>query len=75
MNLTPAKYWRIACAAEVEVDKPSDQYVLPERLANQSSPPTRGHGLAIAAYDEQATTGLLRWVGVRRVSTAATSSR
>lgn len=64
MNLTPAKYWRISCPLDLDVERPTEQFVIPERLANHASPPARGHGLAIAGYDEHATTGLLRWVGI-----------
>jgi hypothetical protein len=38
--------------------------LLPDALSKQVSPPARGHGLIIAAYDESAQTGMLNWVGV-----------
>ncbi|VVP48250.1 hypothetical protein PS838_05212 [Pseudomonas fluorescens] len=62
--LTPAKYWRVACPLDIEVPQPASTYPLPEGLANQASPPAKGHGLTIAAYDEISQTGLLRWIGV-----------
>jgi hypothetical protein len=62
--LTPSKYWRIACDLDANVAKPSARFTLPDELAGQKSPPTRGHGITIAAYDAAMQTGLLRWVGV-----------
>lgn len=62
--LTPAKYWRVACALDDDVAQPPSTFTLPEDLANQYSPPVRGHGITIAAYDEAEQTGLLRWLGV-----------
>lgn len=72
MNLTPSKYWRIACSSDVDLEPPAQQFVLPDSLASKASPPTRGHGLTIAAYDEVATTGLLKWVGVIAASNDVT---
>jgi hypothetical protein len=62
--LTPSKYWRVPCELEAEVAEPPTEFTLPEVLSKQSSPPTPGHGITIAAYDEAAATGLLRWVGI-----------
>lgn len=62
--LTPAKYWRIPCALEGVISEPSSEFALPPALANQTSPPTRGHGIAIAAYDENEQIGLLQWIGL-----------
>lgn len=61
--LTPAKYWRVACELD-DVDQPPPTFTLPEELANQASPPTRGHGITVAAYDSAEQTGLLRWLGI-----------
>jgi hypothetical protein len=46
------------------MDMPSTEFALPLALANQVSPPARGHGITIAAYDEEEQTGLLRWLGI-----------
>ena len=62
--LTPAKYWRIPCPLNAVTDEPSAEFTLPLALANQASPPARGHGITIAAYDELEQTGLLRWLGI-----------
>jgi hypothetical protein len=62
--LTPSKYWRVPCDLNSEIDEPSPIFTVPEKLANQSSPPTRGHGITIAAYDEVEQTGMLRWLGI-----------
>lgn len=62
--LTPAKYWRIPCALDSVLDAPSIEFTLPSALALQTSPPTRGHGITIAAYDNDSQTGLLRWLGI-----------
>jgi len=47
-----------------EAAEPFAEFALPPALANQASPPTRGHGITIAAYDEVGQTGLLRWLGI-----------
>ncbi|MCW5640959.1 MAG: GIY-YIG nuclease family protein [Rhodoferax sp.] len=62
--LTPSKYWRVPCDLTIEVPEPCKEFTLPAALTKQSSPPARGHGITIAAYDEAATAGLLRWVGI-----------
>jgi hypothetical protein len=62
--LTPAKYWRIACDLDCDIARPPSTFTLPVGLASQTSPPTRGHGITIAAYDEVEQTGLLRWLGI-----------
>lgn len=62
--LTPSKYWRVACSLESVTPLPPATYPLPQELAEQAKPPTRGHGIAIAAYDETEQTGILRWIGV-----------
>jgi hypothetical protein len=62
--LTPPKYWRVPCELNSELAQPPLTFTLPEELANQASPPTRGHGITIAAYDEAEQTGMLRWLGV-----------
>lgn len=64
LMLTPAKYWRVPCALEAAVSEPSSEFALPPALANQAAPPTRGHGITIAAYDEVEQSGLLRWLGI-----------
>lgn len=61
--LTPSKYWRVPCDLNSEIVQPSSTFTLPKELASQVSPPTRGHGIAIAAYDEVEQTGMLRWLG------------
>lgn len=61
--LTPAKYWRVPCDLAFEVPLPPTTFTLPPSLASQVTPPTRGHGIAIAAYDEAEQIGLLRWLG------------
>lgn len=62
--LTPSKYWRVPCAIDADSSPPSNQFNLPEALAAQSSPPRMGHGITIAAYDEEQQIGLFRWLGV-----------
>lgn len=62
--LTPAKYWRVPCDLEAEISAPCSQFILPLELANQASPPARGHGITIAAYDAAEQTGLLTWLGI-----------
>lgn len=62
--LTPAKYWRIPCSLDFALDEPTNELILPPVLANQVSPPSRGHGITIAAYDDIGRTGLLRWLGI-----------
>lgn len=61
---TPPKYWRIACDLDLVSAEPPPTFLLPDSLANQSSPPAIGHGLAIAAYDRPENTGILKWVGI-----------
>lgn len=60
---TPSTYWRVPCSPAYEVAEPSSTFTLPEELASQTSPPTRGHGITIAAYAEAEQTGMLRWIG------------
>jgi hypothetical protein len=72
--LTPSKYWRVLCSLNDETPYPPTDFTLPESLASQSSPPTRGHGITIAAYDEDSQTGFLRWVGVVTAGTGSTRS-
>lgn len=62
--LTPQKYWRAPCDLDSEPPRPPTEFILPEALASQSSPPRVGHGITVAAYDEGEQTGLLRWLGV-----------
>lgn len=50
--LTPLKYWRVPCSLDAGDSRPATKFALPEVLANQSSPPRIGHGITIAAYDE-----------------------
>lgn len=69
--LTPAKYWRVACKLDCEVARPPSMFSLPEGLASQASPPTLGHGITIAAYDETQQTGMLRWLGIITGGTGA----
>lgn len=62
--LTPSKYWRVPCDLDSEIAQPPSTFTLPKELVKQSSPPTRGHGITVAAYDEAEQTGMLRWLGV-----------
>lgn len=62
--LTPSKYWRVPCELDAAVQQPAQEFSLPESLAGQALPPSRNHGIAIAAYDEARQTGLLYWVGI-----------
>lgn len=62
--LSPAKYWRVPCDLYVESLQPSSTFALPEQLANQASPPTRGHGITVAAYDQSEQMGMLKWLGL-----------
>ena len=62
--LTPAKYWRVACELDADTPRPASSFSLPAELANQASPPAKGHGITIAAYDETEQMGMLRWVGI-----------
>lgn len=61
---TPTKYWRIACDLDGSSEQPPSTFMLPAALANQSSPPTNGHGLAIAAFDPSDNMGIFTWVGI-----------
>jgi hypothetical protein len=70
--LTPAKYWRIACVLDDELPRPASSFSLPKELAGYKSPPARGHGLTIAAYDDISQTGMLRWVGLITSASGAT---
>ncbi len=63
-TLTPAKYWRVPCALQGPTAEPSSEFTLPPELANQTAPPSRGHGIAIASYDEGRQTGILSWIGI-----------
>lgn len=69
--LTPAKYWRVACDLDCEITQPPSTFTLPVGLASQASPPARGHGITIAAYDETEQTGMLRWLGIITGGTGA----
>ena len=70
--LTRAEYWRVPCALDAEQVLPPGEFSLPEVLAQQSSPPTKGHGITIAAYDETEQTGMLRWIGIILTGTGTT---
>jgi len=69
--LTPSKYWRVPCGIDAESSPPPGEFRLPEALAAQSSPPRTGHGITIAAYDEEEQIGLFRWLGVVTGGTGA----
>lgn len=58
--LSPAKYWRVPCDLNIASIQPLSNFALPEQLANLASPPTRGHGITVAAYDENAQIGMLK---------------
>lgn len=60
---TPSKYWRIACPLDEETPLPSSTFALPPSIAAHAGPPTAGHGLLLAAYDEEARTGIVRYLG------------
>lgn len=62
--LSPAKYWRVPCDLNIASLQSSSIFALPEQLANQASPPTRGHGITVAAYDEREQMGMLKWLGL-----------
>ena len=62
--LTPSKYWRVDWPAGTEIYKPLQNFVLPDSLADQTSPPVRGHGIAVANYDEDKQTGIFHWLGL-----------
>ena len=62
--LSPAKYWRVPCDLNIASIQPLSNFALPEQLANLASPPTRGHGITVAAYDESAQIGMLKWLGL-----------
>lgn len=68
--LTPSKYWRVPWDLQDEA-APSRDLVLPGALADQKKPPTQGHGITLAGYDEMAATGLLRWIGLITGGTGA----
>jgi hypothetical protein len=61
---TPAKYWRVPCDLDVEVGCPSEQLLIPEGFLGKKTLPAIGDGITIAAYDEGAQTGLLKWLGL-----------
>lgn len=62
--LTPSKYWRVPCSLDASATEPQAEFILPSSIADQTAPPARGHGIVVAAYDEEAQTGLLKWLGV-----------
>lgn len=62
--LTPAKYWRVPCDLEADISEPCSEFILPPALADQASPPARGHGITVAAYDTAEQSGLLWWLGI-----------
>ncbi len=62
--LTPAKYWRVPCDLNFEHPLPPTTFTLPPALASQVTPPGRGHGVGIAAYDEGEQIGIFRWLGL-----------
>jgi len=67
----PSKYWRIACPLNEETPLPSSSYTLPPSITNHSSPPKFGQGLLLAAYDEDAQTGLVRYIGIITAGTGS----
>lgn len=69
--LTPSKYWRVPCPIDVVNFEPASTFALPDALANYVSPPSRGHGITLAAYDETAQTGIVRWIGIITGGTGA----
>ena len=81
--LTPAKFWRVPCDLTPNANLPPSTFTLPPSIAAQEAPPIRGHGIAVAAYDETEHIGLLRWLGLvtggtgptRTVEWAPTSSQ
>lgn len=62
--LTPAKYWRVPCALDDVSSVPASNFILPDDLASQVSPPSRGHGITMAAFDDTEQIGMLRWIGL-----------
>ncbi len=62
--LTPAKYWRVPRGIDAESSPPPHEFKLPDTLAAQSASPKAGHGITIAAYDEEQQMGLFRWLGL-----------
>ena len=70
--LTPSKYWRVSCELHADIAKPPSTFTLPAELAERASPPTRGHGIAIAAYDAAEQIGMFRWIGVITGGTGST---
>lgn len=62
--LTPSKYWRVPAVLNAEVQRPPKNFILPDALVNQKAPPSAGHGIAIAAYDEHETMGHFLWLGI-----------
>ncbi|SHH62986.1 GIY-YIG nuclease family protein [Pollutimonas bauzanensis] len=70
--LTPSKYWRVPCELDATEPEPAKEFILPQSLVQQASPPTKGHGVAVAAYDDAEKTGMLRWLGIITGGTGAT---
>lgn len=64
MHQAPKNYWRIACPLDAGSSPPQEAFVLPDNLVAQATPPKRGDGLLLAAYDPATQTGQVRHVGV-----------
>ncbi len=67
-NLTPSKYWRVACGITAAFD-PNSNFALPADLMIHARPPRPGDGVIVAAYDSAEEMGLIYAVGVIRNAT------
>lgn len=62
-NLTPSKYWRVACTITAVSDLQSN-FSMPTELTVHTRPPRPGDGVIVAAYDDVEEVGLVCLVGV-----------
>lgn len=57
------KFWRVAW--DIDDDRaPPSTFQMPPPLLQQRRAPRRGDAVTLAAYDDEAKTGLLRWLGI-----------
>lgn len=61
MAQTPKNYFRVACGLEVLEGQAPDLVVLPADVVRRAAV---GDGILLAAYDVDAQTGMVRWIGL-----------
>lgn len=68
-NITPSKYWRVACAIAAVSDLQS-KFSMPAELTVHTRSPRVGDGVIVAAYDDNEQMGLVRLLGVIQIVSA-----